>query len=219
MEVKKINVIITDDHKLFRKGICALLSDFDFINDIQEAENGEELIELLKTSNSAPDIILLDLRMPQMDGIEAQKIIKKLYPDIKIIILTMDDDEQLILHLINEGVNGYLFKNADPEEMEMALKKVNEKGFYFSANISELVMRNLVKGQSKKNNYNADLSERELLVLELICKEYTAAEIGRKLDLSVRTIEGYRRKLLDKTGATNMAGLVVFAIKYDLVQI
>lgn len=195
----------------------ALLSDFDFIGVLNEAGNGAELITLLKEMNQIPDIILLDLRMPEMDGFEAQKRIRELYPEIKIIILTMEDDEQFILHLIHEGVNGYLLKNADPEEMELAIKKVVDKGFYFSESISNLVMASLVTQPKTKFVLSYDITDREKQVLELICKEFTAQEIAQKLDLSVRTVEGYRQKLLEKTGVKNMAGLVVFAIKNNLV--
>lgn len=217
MGTNKINIVVTDDHKLFRRGIMALLSDFDFIGELNEAGNGAELISLLKGMNQIPDIILLDLRMPEMDGFEAQKRIRELYPEIKIIILTMEDDEQFILHLIHEGVNGYLLKNADPEEMELAIKKVVDKGFYFSESISNLVMASLVTQPKTKFVLSYDITDREKQVLELICKEFTAQEIAQKLDLSVRTVEGYRQKLLEKTGVKNMAGLVVFAIKNNLV--
>jgi len=216
MEEKKINVIITDDHKLFRKGIIALLEDFDFIGETNEASNGAELIDLLAKMKALPDVILLDLRMPVMDGVEAHKKIRKLYPEIKVIILTMEDDEQYILHLISEGVNGYLLKNADPDEMEKAILKVVENGYYFSENISTMVVKGMVKKDITEALPNLDFSERELQILELICKEFTAAEIAEKLNLSARTVEGYRQKLIDKSGAKNVAGLVIFAVKNSL---
>lgn len=216
MEVKKINVIITDDHKLFRKGIIALLEDFDFIGETKEASNGAELIDLLAKMKVLPDVILLDLRMPVMDGVEAHKQIRKLYPEIKVIILTMEDDEQYILHLISGGVNGYLLKNADPDEMERAILKVVENGYYFSENISTLVVKGIVKKDVSEALPIADFNERELQILELICKEFTAAEIAEELNLSVRTVEGYRQKLVDKAGVKNVAGLVIFAVKNNL---
>lgn len=215
--MKKINIVITDDHKLFRKGIMALLSEFDFIDEINEAGNGEELLALLESLESKPEVILLDIKMPVMDGVEVQKRIREIYPDIKIIILTMEDDEQFILHLINEGVNGYLLKNADPDEMELAIRKVVDQGFYFSDDISKLIMSNLVNKNKINFTLALNLTERELEVLDLICKEFTAAEIAKKLNLSARTIEGYQRKLLEKTKTRNMAGLVVFAMKHQLV--
>lgn len=219
MEGKKINIVVADDHKLFRKGIIALLSDFDFIGEIDEASNGLELIELLEKMEIRPDVILLDLRMPVMDGVEAQQKIRKLYPNIKVIILTMADDEQYILHLINEGVNGYLLKNADPDEVEFAIQKVVERDFYFSEDISKLVMKGLVRKDKHDMAAVLDLNGREIEILKLICKEFTAAEIADQLNLSVRTIEGYRQKLMDKSGAKNMAGLVVFAIKHNLFHL
>ncbi|HRX10437.1 MAG TPA: response regulator transcription factor [Draconibacterium sp.] len=215
----KINIVITDDHKLFRKGIIALLEDFDFIGEINEASNGKELLDLLSEIKILPDLILLDLRMPIMDGVEAQQKIKDIYPEIKIIILTMEDDEQFILHLISEGVNGYLLKNADPVEMEQAILKVYKKGFYFSEDISSLVMKNLNKKEKVETIFNPDFSERELQVLKLICKEYTNAEIAETFDVSVRTAEGYRQKLVEKAGAKNIAGLVILALKHKWVTI
>ncbi|NQU55102.1 MAG: response regulator transcription factor [Bacteroidetes bacterium] len=216
---KKINVVITDDHKLFRKGIAALLSDFDFVGEILEAANGVELLKLLERLDSRPDVILLDIRMPEMDGIETQKRIRLLYPEIKIIILSMEDDEHVVLHLVEEGVNGYLLKNADPDEMEFALKKVVNEDFYFSNYLSELIVKNVARKISGKYEIEEILTEKELQVLNLICKQNTAAEIADHLNLSVRTIEGYRRKLLEKTKSKNLAGLVVFAIKNNLVSI
>jgi len=215
----KINIVITDDHKLFRKGIIALLEDFDFIGEVNEASNGKELLDLLSEIKILPDLILLDLRMPIMDGVEAQQKIKDIYPEIKIIILTMEDDEQFILHLISEGVNGYLLKNADPVEMEQAILKVYKKGFYFSEDISSLVMKNLNKKEKVETIFNPDFSERELQVLKLICKEYTNAEIAETFDVSVRTAEGYRQKLVEKAGAKNIAGLVILALKHKWVTI
>jgi DNA-binding NarL/FixJ family response regulator len=215
----KINIVITDDHKLFRKGIIALLEDFDFVGEINEASNGKELLELLSEIKILPDIILLDLRMPVMDGVEAQQKIRELYPGIKIIILTMEDDEQFILHLISEGVNGYLLKNADPIEMEQAILKVYEKDFYFSEDISSLVLKNLNKKEKAETIFNPDFSERELQFLKLICKQYTNAEIAENFDVSIRTAEGYRQKLVEKTGAKNIAGLVVLALKHKWVTI
>ncbi|HSO86067.1 MAG TPA: response regulator transcription factor [Draconibacterium sp.] len=219
MQTKKIKVVIADDHKLFRKGIIALLEDFDFIDEIEEASNGAELLKLLGNMQILPDVILLDLRMPVMDGVEAQQKIRILYPEIKIIILTMEDDEQYILHLISEGVNGYLLKNADPDEMEKAILKVVEKGYYFSDNISMLVLQNLKKLEKTDTIFNPDFTERELQVLELICREYSNSEIAENMNISIRTAEGYRQKLIDKSGAKNIAGLVILALKYNWVSL
>jgi len=218
MARNKINIVITDDHKLFRKGIIALLEDFDFIGEIGEASNGAELLELLAGMENLPDVILLDLRMPVMDGVEAQQKIRSLYPGVKVIILTMEDDEQYILHLISEGVNGYLLKNADPDEMENAIVKVVEKGFCFSDNISSLVIQNLKKKEKAEDKFNPDFTERELQILELICRDFSNSEIADLKQISIRTVEGYRQKLVDKSGAKNIAGLVVLALKNKWVS-
>ncbi len=215
----KINVVITDDHKLFRKGIHSIIEDFNFIDKIEEAENGLELMDILKKSEPKPDIILLDVKMPEMDGIEAASQIKKLFPGIKILILTMEDDEQIILYLVGLGVNGYLLKNAEPDELETALFKLMENDFYFPSNISDIVMRNMQNKSRFESRFSFELSEREIQVLELICKENTALEIADKLCISKRTAESHKRNLLEKTGTKNMAGLVVFALKNGFVKI
>jgi DNA-binding NarL/FixJ family response regulator len=131
----------------------------------------------------------------------------------------MEDDEQYILHLIAEGVNGYLLKNADPDEMERAILKVVENGFYFSDEISMKVLKNLNKKEKAEFVFNPDFTERELQILELICKEYSNIEIAKECDISIRTAEGYRQKLVEKSGAKNIAGLIVLAIKYKWVSL
>lgn len=218
METQKINIVITDDHKLFRKGIASLLEDFDFIGSIYEAGNGLELLDLLKNAEPKPDLALLDLQMPEMDGMEATYEIRKKYPDLKIIILTMQDDEQIILHMIQQGVNGYLMKNAEPDELEHAIKNVIVKDLYFPENISRLVY-NSISDKKSSSHQGMSLTNREINVLELICKEYTANEIAEKLNIGRRTVDGYRKNLLEKTGAKNMAGLVVYALKNEIVKI
>lgn len=215
----KINIIITDDHTLFRKGMVALVSDFGFAGEIKEAGNGAELLALLAGANPLPDVILLDLKMPVMDGVEAHGKIKQLYPDVKVIILTMEDDEQYILHLISEGVNGYLLKNAEPDEVETAIVKVIEKGMYFPENITDIVMKNLAKKEKSEVVFNPGFTEREQEVLVLICKQYTAAEIADELKVSVRTAEGYRQKLLEKSGTKNTVGLIINALKFNWVTL
>lgn len=217
--MNKIDIIITDDHNLFRKGMKALISDFEFVENIDEASNGEELLKLLASKTKLPDVILLDLKMPVMDGVTVQAQIKKLYPSINVIIITMEDDEQFILHMIGEGVNGYLLKNAEPEEVETALIKVVEKGFYFPDNIAVVIYKKMTKKEKDTVIFNPGYTERELEVLILICKDYTNAEIAEAFNVSLRTAEGYRQKVLEKSGAKSMAGLVVNAIKFNWVTL
>ncbi|MDN5202898.1 response regulator transcription factor [Fulvivirgaceae bacterium BMA10] len=218
--MKKIKLIIADDHELFRRGITAILEDIPEMEVIDQAENGEHLMEILETKQ--PDVILMDIKMPVMDGIECTKLIIAKYPEIKVIMLTMHDDEKFITHLVDMGANGYLLKNAEIDEVENAIKTVMMKGFYFNREISEIVLNGLINKRSKhkirKDTENITLSDREYEVLELICQGFTNAEIGRKLFLSQRTVEGYRYKLLDKVGVKNTAGLVRFALKNGLVD-
>jgi DNA-binding NarL/FixJ family response regulator len=218
MEEMKTSVVLADDHKLFRKGMRNLLEDFHFVGEIFEAGNGIELLNLLQKLNPLPDVILLDIQMPEMDGMEAQKRIRELYPQQKVIILTMDDDEQVVLHMIAEGVNGYLLKNADPEELETALEKVLKNGFYFPDGFSQLLLKGTRKGNSFLPN-EPEFTEREKEVLELICSELTTTEIAEKLNLSARTVDGYRQRLLEKSGARNTAGLVIYALKNKLILV
>jgi len=179
-----------------------------------EAENGAKLLEMLKKLN--PDVVLLDLKMPELDGFGALKAIRELYPDIKIIILTMNDDEQLVLHLMEEGANGYLVKNAEPREIQDAIHAVHEKGYYFSDMVSSIMLRKIVRNDAPAVRHiavAATLNEKEKDVLRLICEEFTATEIAERIFLSPRTVEGIRSKLLEKTGTRNTAGLVLFAVK------
>ncbi|MBN2635888.1 MAG: response regulator transcription factor [Prolixibacteraceae bacterium] len=216
--MEKINVVITDDHNLFRKGIYSIIEDFEFVNQIYEAANGAELLDLLNKLTPRPDIVLLDIKMPVMDGIEASVKIKEHFPEVKILVLTMEDDEQIILHLITLGVNGYLLKNADPGELELALSRLVTNEFYFPPDISKLLLLNMQHRKKNEENPVPELSAREREVLELICKENTAQEIADLLSISKRTVEGHRRNLLGKTGTKNMAGLVVFALKNKIIN-
>ncbi|HKJ78213.1 MAG TPA: response regulator transcription factor [Prolixibacteraceae bacterium] len=219
MENKKIDIVVTDDHKLFRKGIAALLDDIENVDTILEAGNGVELLRLLENNESLPNLILLDLNMPEMDGVEATQKIRELYPDLKIIILTMEDDEQLILHLINEGINGYLNKSADPDEVELAINKVMNMDYYFPEEISKLVFSNLKKFGSDDLPQRVEFSKQEKKVLQLMCRELTNVEIGEQMEISKRTVEGYRRNMISKTGVRSMAGLIVYALKNKIVEI
>lgn len=218
---RKIAVAIADDHTMFRKGLRALLEDFSFVGQVYEAGNGQELLDLLEKANPIPEVILLDMQMPVMDGLEATERVKAQYPDLKILILSMQDDENFILHMIEKGINGYLLKNAEPDELEKALLTIQTKDFYFNENLSQITLRALM-GKTKKLTpaFNkGDFSDRELSILGLICREYTTAEIADMLNISHRTVEGHRNTLLEKTGSRNVAGLVVFAIKNGIIQI
>jgi len=216
----KLNIAIADDHVLFRKGLVGLLEDFEFVGQVIEASNGLELIELLKEASPRPDLVLLDLRMPVMDGVEATDKIRELFPNLKIIILTMQDDENFIVYMIEKGINGYLLKDVEPDELEKALVTLSERDYYFNEKLADLAVKGLfLKGRKPAGIYYDTLfSERELEVMRLICEEYTNTEMAEKLNVSKRTIDSHRNSLLEKSGAKNAAGLVLFAVRNGIVK-
>lgn len=213
-----IKYIIADDHTIFRQGLRMVLADDKHLELLAEASDGLKLMEILKVET--PDVILLDLKMPGMDGMEATRDIRQKYPHIKILILTMHDDEQLILHLLEAGANGYLIKNADADEIKLALHACYENGYYFSDYISGLMLRTLVLKNKAPLNYKQQIifNDRELDVLRLICDGCTAVEIGKKIFLSNRTVEGIKADLLERIGVRNTAGLIMYAVKQGIVS-
>ncbi|MEL7534590.1 MAG: response regulator transcription factor [Bacteroidota bacterium] len=208
-----MKIALVDDHKLFRKGMKALLEEIEGIEVIFEAANGQELLDHMAEQQA--EIILLDLEMPVMDGVTVLPKIQSGYPDTKVLILSMHQDDQFIVHLLEQGAHGYLLKDTELEELEDALESVKENGFYFNDRTSRAMLSRLTRRQKIKPTFGhvEPLSERETEVLKLICEEFTTSEIADKLFLSPRTIEGYRNRLLEKTGAKNTAGLVVFAAR------
>lgn len=212
-----IKIAITDDHKLFRRGMNGMVSDFEEIEVLFEAGSGQELLDELK--NTTIDLVLLDLEMPEMDGIATTPVLRNQFPEVKIIILTMHDDDQMIAHLMELGAHGYLLKDAEPEEVETAIRTTIENGFYFNERVSKAMLAGLVQKKKVKPTFShqTDLSEREVEVLKLICQEFTSQEIADKLFISKRTVEGHRNRLLEKIGAKNTVGLVVFAAHHGML--
>ena len=213
-----INVAIADDHKIFRKGVILSLRPFTNIKFIFEAENGVELLEGL--TKEQPDIVLMDLRMPQKDGIETTKAISKLYPNIKVIVLSMYEDERFVFHLMENGANGYLLKNAEPQEIRRAIIDVYEKGFYLNNFVNRILLKRSHARQKVIPSLNSEitLSEKEKDVLRFICMEFTASEIAQKMEISARTVEAIKDRLMDRFGSKNTAGLVFFAVKNHLID-
>jgi len=213
-----IKVAIADDHKIFRKGVILSLRPYHNIKFVLEAENGEELIKGVE--EASPDIILMDLKMPVKDGIETTKYLNKHFPAIRILILTMYEDERFVGHLMDSGANGYLLKSTDPEEIKRAITDVMRTGFY----LNNFVNRVLIKKNYAKQKFNPNLnseviiSEREKEVLSLVCMEYTAQEIAQKMDISSRTVEAIKDRLMERFGVKNSVGLVFFAMKNSLID-
>lgn len=216
--MKKIKIAIADDYKIFRDGLKVGLAADENLQVISEADNGEEL--LASFEKELPDVIIMDLKMPLMDGMEATKIIRKKFDAIKVLVVTMYEDDKFIIHLMENGANGYLLKNADSEEIRKSIYAVYENGYYFNDLVNKALLKKLVNKANFKPSFNQgiDLTERELEVLKLICEEKTAAEIGKEIFLSVRSVEGIRQRLIDKIGVRNTAGLVMFAIKNNVVS-
>jgi DNA-binding NarL/FixJ family response regulator len=218
MSSEKINIAIVDDQQLFRQGMISLLREFKELNIVFEAANGEELMEKLKSKEPQPSVILLDIEMPVMDGFETAALLKQKYPDIRIIILTMHDEEQMIIHLVEVGAHGFLPKNEDIEHVVDAIYAVHENGYYFNDKISRAMVKGLVRTKKIQPKFKSPgLSERELEILELICKEFTSIEIGDKVGLSARTVDNHRLNILKKIGARNTVGMVMYALKKGLI--
>jgi DNA-binding NarL/FixJ family response regulator len=215
-----IKVIIADDHVLYRAGVKTALSTKKDLKIIGEADNGQHLLTLLK--NIHPDVILLDIQMPIMDGIGALPEIKKNWPEIKVIMLTMMDDHSMITKLMELGANSYLSKTSDSEVIYEAIKTCFENEYYFNTLTNKALLNNLkqknVSMPSKMIQEEASLNEKEIKILQLMCDEKSTKEIAEVVDLSPRTVEAMRDKLKVKTGAKNTAGLIMYAVKHKIIN-
>jgi DNA-binding NarL/FixJ family response regulator len=216
---QSINILIADDHKIVRDGIKRYLNNDNNFNLLYEASNGREAYDFLK--DNQVDVILSDLNMPEMDGLELTEKVVKEYPDTKVIILTMMDEPHYIKKLMGSGAEGYLFKNSGVDEVKQAIRKVAAGETYMSQEVTESLTNYVIKRKQSNPKYNkfgfnVELSERELEVLELIIKEYTNQEIADKLYISVRTVDAHKRHMIEKTGSRNLAGLIMYAIAHEL---
>jgi DNA-binding NarL/FixJ family response regulator len=216
----KIKIAIADDHKIFRHGVMSSLQSFSDLEFILEAEDGQQLIEKIETAEVLPDVILMDLRMPNTDGIEATKHISKKFPNIYILALTMFEDEKFVLHLMENGANGYLLKNTDPAEIRRAILDVQTKGYYLNNFVNRVLLkRNKTKVKSAPVvNHEISMNDRETEVVKLMCMEYTAAEIAKSMDISPRTVEAIKDRLMERFGVKNTAGLIFYVVKNNLVS-
>lgn len=211
-----IRVAIAEDQRLFRECLIPILNNFDNIEVVFEASNGREMLTQLRQSPVSPHVVLLDLTMPEMNGLETTEVLKKEFPDLKIIILSVHNEERHIVRMVGMGVHGYLVKNAELTEVRSAIESVYDKGFYFNETVLKALQNGMTQKKTKHFEVETALTPREKEVLLLICKEFTTPEIADKLYLSVRTVDGHRNNLLEKTGSRNTAGLVLYAIKNGL---
>ncbi len=212
--MKKIDIIIVDDHLLFSEGFEGLISDFKEFNVLAVLANGKALIDYFSTDNQHPDIVLMDIQMPVMNGLEATKWIKAYHPHIKVLGLSSECDEEIILKMLRAGANGYLGKVIHPSELEFALKEVYTKGFFYTENVSNTLLNSL---EVKEHKEVIVLKAKELEFLKLACTEMTYKQIAETMYLSPKTVENYREALFDKLNVKSRIGLVLYAIKEKIV--
>ena len=218
--MEPIKVLIADDHVLYRAGVKTALSSKNDVKVIAEADNGMHLLTMLKTIQ--PDVILLDIQMPVMDGITTLPEIKKNWPDIKVIMLTMLEDHSMITKLMELGANSYLSKTSDIEVIYEAIKTCFEQDYFFNSLTNKALLTNLKQRHQvtpqKLVQQEAQLNDKEMLILKLMCEEKTTKEIADMVDLSPRTVEAIRDKLKVKTGAKSTAGLIMYAVKNNILN-
>lgn len=217
----KIKIILADDEVLFRKGISFLLQKEKNIEIIYEVSDGSELIAFLNATTIYPDIIIMDLKMPLLNGVDATRIIQSNFPKIRVIALTSYDSKSFIANMINIGAASYLVKNTTPAEMISTINEVYDRGFFYNESVLEVIQDGILATNTKiKNSFDEDyLTNREKEVMQLICKQMSTQEIADKLFLSPRTVEGHRNNLLLKTESKNVAGLVVYAIQNKIINL
>lgn len=212
--MKQLKVYIADDHTLFRKAMVNLLRSFERVSDVKDAENGKDLLTLIKYET--PDVVIVDLQMPVMDGSEASAQIINKFPEVKIIVLTMHDSNKFILHMMDLGVHAFLLKNTEPDELEKAIYAVADKDFYHNELVASVLRKNVKERKvgQRPTFQTTELTEREKEVLLLICQELTMKEIGQRLFLSENTVRNHRVNIMEKVGVNNIVGLVKYA--YDV---
>jgi DNA-binding NarL/FixJ family response regulator len=217
---KNYKIFLVDDHKLFREGLSFVISQMKGFEVAGEASNGKAFLEL--SENLDVDIVLMDISMPGLDGIESTIKAMEMHPDLKIIALTMFCDEEYYYKMIQAGVSGYLLKESGKEELEIALNTVISGENYFSQKLLRNIILNLnnTKAFTKQiNRQEIKLTRRESEILKLICQGLSNAEISEKISLSLRTVEGHKSNLISKTGVKNSVSLVMFALKNHLIDI
>lgn len=214
----KLTVYITDDHTLFRKAMMGMIETFSGVSVVKDAENGKDLLMLMKVE--VPDVVIVDLQMPVMDGVEACENIIAKYPDVKIIILTMHDSESHILHMIEMGAHAFLLKDTDPEELEEAIYAVVKKDFYHNDLVASVLRKNMKsRFNSERPSFKvSSLTDRESEILLLICQELTIKEIGERLAISENTARNHRVNIMEKIGVKNTVGMVKYAYETGLLK-
>lgn len=215
----KYRIVLTDDEALFRKGLSRILSDCDGCEVLFEAEHGIDLLAKLKTATVHPHVILLDMQMPEMDGVDTLKALQKKYPDIKVIILTSHYNATLIVKMLELGASAFMAKNTNPDEVVETIRSVTDKGFHYNEFTVKLLRERMLKGKPKRKQILDELTKREREILLLICDQHTNKEIADKLYISSRTVDGHRNRMLEKTLSKNTVGLIIYAIENGIFSL
>ena len=216
--MNEIKVALAEDQSIFRQGLVNLIGGFDWVKVLFAAENGQELLDKMK--DECPDLVLLDYRMPVLNGLETAKAIREKFSNVKVLILSMYDDQEFVETAMENGANGYLSKDDEPEEIQKAIYSTMETGYYLNDRTSKMLIGRLINKGTMKPFFSGpvvEFSRMELEILELICRELTTQEIADKLCKSKRTIESSRTTMMQKINARNVVGLVMYAVKNKLV--
>lgn len=204
------SVVVVDDHFLLSQAIGGLVQDFKNFRVLYLCKNGQELLEKLKDPKNIPDLVLMDIKMPILNGIETTEHLRKIYPNIKVLALSIEEDEFTILKMLRAGAKGYLMKDTKKEILEEALLQVIESGFYYTTNVSQILMDSLEK------DIDTELKEKEIEFIKLACTNMNYKQISEAMCCSYKTVEGYRDSLYKKLGIKNRIGLVLFAIHHNM---
>lgn len=218
--MKSIKIGVSEDHLIYRNGLVNMLNSYAHCEVIADAENGKKLIKLIK--KNVPDVVILDYMTPEMNGIQTAEKIRKLFPAVKILILSMFNSNEFIVKSIKSGVNGYLLKDDDPSEIILAIESVISTGYYLNDHTSKILINQLMNDGTVQPHFESEeivFLDIELQIIDLICREYSTSEMASQLFKSDRTIDGYRAKIMKKIGAKNVIGIVMYAVKHNLIII
>lgn len=215
-----IKVGIVDDHLLYRKSMSLLINSFKNIKTVLVAENGKDFLE--KIAHNPIDVVLLDIQMPVMNGYQTCEKILELYPDIKILIVSQLSTKESIHKVIELGAHGYFTKNSDPEQLENAIRSINDKGFYFGVELGLVIKEAMLWDKNNLKDFEKEInvfSDRELQIIKMICKEKKSKEIAKLLFINVRTVDSHRKNIMDKSNTKNFVGVILYALKNNLIEI
>ena len=220
MKKAKVKIGIAEDQTLFRQGLIQILNDFENVEVVVEAENGQEFLD--KIQDTPVDIAFLDYKMPVLNGAKTAQELTKHFPSTKILFISMYNEEEFIVSAIENGANGYITKDQDVDEIELAIDSIMSTGYYMNDGTSKLLIGNLLSNGKLSPTFKQgekSLTELELTIIKLICQEYSTKEISQYLHRGIRTVEGMRSNILKKTGAKNSNGIVMYAVKKGIVEI